>query len=83
MEDSDEEEKSERGTSNNKFSLDKFYIFLKEKNQNAKPAQSLQEKTVNALTFPTFCRAFRGKRPAILFDLFQFLFSAQKQDFTS
>lgn len=40
------------------------------------------EATLNSLTFSAFSRAFKQKRPAIVYDLLQFLFGAQKEDFS-
>lgn len=75
-----ENENAENPLSSSRFSLEKLYTFLKEKEQGVRGGGSRQERTVEALAFPAFCQAFRGARPAVISDLLQFVFAASRQD---
>ena len=67
---------------NSAFSLDKFYVFLTE-STGQQNRDSLALKAPNiSVSLAAFSKLFLHRRPAILVDLFQFLFSAQKEDFT-
>jgi len=39
------------------------------------------EELVMPLTFTAFCKAFRNKKPAILYDVLRFILGAHNEDF--
>jgi hypothetical protein len=68
---------------NTAFSLDKFYIFLKEKKSGLNKGSGMTLKSPNiSMSLAAFSKLFHNRRPAIFVDLFQFLFGAGKEDFT-
>jgi hypothetical protein len=75
-----ENENTENPLSSSRFSLEKLYTFLKEKEQGQRGGRSLEERRMEPLSFTAFCLAFRTKRPAVIYDLLQFVFGAAKQD---
>jgi hypothetical protein len=78
----DDEEEEPVATTNPRFALDKFYTFLKEKQQAKKELPPIPVgHTVAPLSFPAFCKAFRHRRPTIIYDLLQFLLGAQRDEF--
>lgn len=59
-----------------------MYVFLKDKEVSSKRRIPIISQDIQSLSFSQFCKAFDNRLPFIIYDLFQYIFGANSEDFS-